>query len=260
MSPWYRLLEQPNSGSHYVQLYKVDDASEAVNAARYLWEGLRLGEGVLVVATPEHQTAFNQHLRELGADATNLTAAGQLLFLDAQQTLAGFMKGGQPDWTGFEKVIRAAMRQLRIPASNQGCRAYGEMVGILWKSRQFAAAIRLEQYWNKLLEQSSFALYCAYAIDIFGTDYEVANLDDILCTHTHLVPAATNGALEVALNRALGEALGVSADQLRMRIKSNPRHGGPVLPNAERIVLWLHRNLPDRAAEILALAQQHYRS
>ena len=43
-----------------------------------------------------------------------------------------------------------------------------------------------------------------------------------------------------------------------MRIKSNPRHGGAVIPTAENIVLWLRRNLPDQAGEILALAQQHY--
>ena len=50
------------------------------------------------------------------------------------------------------------------------------MVGLLWKARQFAAAIRLEQLWNKLLEQSAFSFYCAYAIDVFGKDFEVANL------------------------------------------------------------------------------------
>lgn len=33
--------------------------------------------------------------------------------------------------------------------------------------------IRLEQLWNKLLEQSSFSLYCAYAVDIFGKDFDI---------------------------------------------------------------------------------------
>ena len=96
------------------------------------------------------------------------------------------------------------MRLLELKPG-RGCRAYGEMVGILWKARQFAAAIRLEQLWSKLLEQASFSLYCAYQIDVFGRDQDLFNLDDVLCTHTHLVPSQANGALEAALNRAMEE-------------------------------------------------------
>jgi len=258
VSPWERLLEQPGKGSHYVQLYAADDGSRTASIGRYLWEGLRLGEGVLVVASLENQEAFSRRLQELGADVGALTGSRQLVFLNAHETLSRFMRNGQPDWAEFQKVIRGAMRQVRFDPSKEGCRAYGEMVGILWKARQFAAAIRLEQYWNRLLEQSSFSLYCAYAIDIFGRDYAVANLEELLCTHTHLVPAQPDGTLEAALNRALDEILGAPADELRIRIKSHPRHEGTVMPNAENIVFWLHRNLPDRAGEILALAQRHY--
>jgi len=257
LSPWEKLLEEPNRGSHYVQLYTADEAALISNVGRYLWDGLRLGEGVLVIATPEHQDAFSRRLRESGADLDHLARTRQLVFLDAQKTLDIFMERGQPDWIEFEKVVRLAMRLLEVKPG-RGCRAYGEMVGILWKAQQFAAAIRLEQLWNKLLEQASFSLYCAYEIDVFSRGQDLSNLDDVLCTHTHLVPAQTNGALEAALNRAMDDVLGSHADELRMRIKSNPRHGGAVIPTAENIVLWLRRNLPDRAGEILELAQQHY--
>lgn len=228
MSFWDKLLEEPNCGSHYVQLYTADDAALIANVGRYLWNGLHAGEGVLVIATPEHQDSFSRRLQESGADLDRLIRTRQLVFLDAEQTLNIFMDQGQPDWIEFEKVMRLAMRMLQI-SPGQGCRAYGEMVGMLWKARQFAAAIRLEQLWNRLLEQSSFSLYCAYAIDVFGRDCDVGTLDDILCTHTHLVPAQSNGALEAALHRAMGEVLGNSADELRLRIKSNPRHGGAVI-------------------------------
>lgn len=260
MSPWQRLLEQPHPRGHLVQLYEADEGALTKNVGQYLWEGLRRGEGVLVVATPERFELFGRHLESLGAQLVELRKSRQLLFCDAQETLSQIMAGGQPDWTKFENVVRAAMRLVQPAAQSEGLRAYGEMVGILWKARQFAAAIRLEQLWNKLLEQSSFSLYCAYAIDIFGREFAVANLDGVLCTHTHLVPAQPDGTLEIALNRAMDELLGEKADALRVLIKANCRPAWAIMPAAEGIVLWLRNNLPDQAERIIARARRYYDS
>ena len=258
MSPWERLLERPHPGGHFVQLYETDEAALARNVGLYLWEGLRRGDGVLIVVTPEHRQLFSRHLENLGADLPALLASRQLVILDAQQTMAEFMVEGQPEWPRFEKAIRAAMRQVCPGENAEGLRAYGEMVGLLWRARQFAAAIRLEQLWNKLLEQSAFSLYCAYAIDIFGKDFEVANLEGVLCTHTHLVPAQPDGTLEIALDRSMDEVLGQKADALRVLIKANYRPARAVMPNAENMVLWLRKNLPDQVDEIVRRARHHY--
>ena len=118
--------------------------------------------------------------------------------------------------------------------------------------------MRLEQLWNKLLEQSTFSLYCAYAIDVFGKDFEVANLEGVLCAHTHLVPAQTNGTLETALNRSMDEILGPKAEALRVLIKGNHRPTWAVIPTAENIALWLRKNLPEQADEIVRRARHHY--
>jgi hypothetical protein len=259
MSPWEKLLERPHARGHFVQVYEADEAALTKNVGRYLWEGLRRGDGVLVIATPEHQDLFSKHLDRLGADLADLLSSQQLIFWDAHQTLAQFMVAGQPDWQRFEKVIRAAMRQVRPTKMAEGLRAYGEMVGILWKTRQFQAAIRLEQLWNKLLEQSSFSLYCAYAIDVFGKEFDVANLDGVLCTHTHLVPAQSDGTLEIALNHAMDEILGSKADELRVLIKANHRPAWAVMPTAEATVLWLRKNLPAQAERIISRARHYYR-
>lgn len=258
MSPWEKLLERPHSRGHFVQLYEADEVALTKNVGRYLWEGLRRGEGVLVIATPEHQEFFFRHLEHFGADLPALRDRQQLVFWDAHHTLGQFMVAGQPDWLQFESVIRAAMREVRPAEGTEGLRAYGEMVGLLWKARQFSAAIRLEQLWNRLLEQSSFSLYCAYAIDVFGKEFDVANLDDVLRTHTHLIPAQPNGTLETALNRSMDEILGSKADALRVLIKDNHRPDWAVIPNAESIVLWLRTNLPGQANEIIARSRHYY--
>jgi hypothetical protein len=258
MSPWHRLLEQPHPRGHLVQLYEADEGALTNNVGRYLWEGLRQGDGVLVIATPEHEELFRRHLESLGADVAALRETRQLVFCDAQETLALITAGGQPDWDRFERVVRAAMRLVRPAMNREGLRAYGEMVGILWKARQFAAAIRLEQLWNRLLEQSSFSLYCAYAIDVFGKEFAVANLEGVLRTHTHLIPAQPDGTLEIALNRSMDEILGPKADALRALIKTSYQPAWAVMPAAEAIVLWLRNNLPEQADHIVARARHHY--
>jgi len=258
MSPWEKLLERPHPRGHFVQLYEADEITLNKNVGRYLWEGVRAGEGVLLIASPEHQQLFCKHLDRAGADLSQLFSSQQLVVWDAQQTLSQFIVGGQPEWQSFERVIRAAMRQVHPLKNSEGLRAYGEMVGILWKARQFAAAIRLEQFWNKLLEQSSFSLYCAYAIDIFGKDFEIANLDSVLCTHTHLVPAQPDGTLEIALNRSMDEILGPQADALRVLIKGNHHPSWALMPAAENVLLWLRKNLPDQVDQIVSRARHHY--
>ncbi len=260
MSPWQKLLETPHSRGHFVQLYETDEEALTNNVGHYLWQGLRQGDGVLVIATPEHRELFSRHLDTLGGDSGALRGSQQLVLLDAQETLAQFMVDGQPEWERFAKVIRAALRQVCPVHGAEGSRAYGEMVGILWKARQYAAAIRLEQFWNRLLEQSSFSLYCAYAIDVFGKEFDVGNLDGVLRTHTHLIPSQPNGTFEAALDRSMEEILGSRAEELRALIRAHPRPAWAVMPTAEATVLWLRKNLPEHAEQIVSRARDHYHS
>lgn len=99
----------------------------------------------------------------------------------------------------------AAMARIRVAAPFARLRAFGEMVDILWAKRQFSAAVRVEQLWNRLLSRSSFSLYCAYAVDVFGKEFQIATLDRVLRSHTHIVPAETDGRLDAAIDRAMEE-------------------------------------------------------
>jgi hypothetical protein len=257
VSPWERLLDQPHPGGHFVQLYKTDESELVKNVGRYLWEGLRRGDGVLVVATPAHEQLFLRKLQLVGADTRAWIESKQLIFLDAEETLRQFLVDHQPDWLGFERVVGSAIRQVQPTNHSRGLRAYGEMVGILWKARRYAAAIRLEQLWNRLLESSSFSLFCGYSIDVFGKDFN-ADLDSVLCTHTHVIPAQTDAKLEIALNRSMDEVLGPKAEALRATIKPSRRSSWAVMPNAESTLLWLRKNLPDDADRIVERTQHHY--
>jgi hypothetical protein len=259
MSPWKKLLERPESHGHFVQLYQADEDALAANVGQYLWEGQRRGEGLLVIASPQNIVRFRTELQKRKTDTGQIVHNRNLVFFDAFDTLSRFMVGGQPDWGLFEDVVGSALHQVRPQKEFAGLRAYGEMVSLLWKARMFAAAIRLEQFWNRLLSRSSFSLFCGYAIDVFGKEFEIKSLDALLCAHTHLLPA-TDGHLETAINRAMDEILGPSARDLKLLIKANFRPSWAVMPVGETMALWLRNNLPEQAGDIMDSARLHYQS
>jgi hypothetical protein len=249
------LLEQPEPEEHFVQLYGKDDRLLIRNVSRYLSEGLRRGDGLLVIATAEHRSSM---VRQLAGERTYTRAVleGRLVFLDAEATLNRFMLDGEPDQARFQRTIGEALAGVRTRAVQSGIRAYGEMVGVLWKASQFSAAVRLEELWNELLLSSDVSLFCAYPIDVFSPEFQSESVDALLCAHTHLVP--NDSALEGALNRAMDEVLGDRVDDLRRLIQANHRPAWAVIPKPEAIILWLRNNLPGSAERILDRARQYY--
>jgi DcmR-like sensory protein len=161
-----------------------------------------------------------------------------------------------PDPELFSSVVGEALQGVQARAVHTGVRAYGEMVGLLWKAGEYAAAVRLEELWNELLKSKDVTLFCAYPIDVFSPEFQAGKVDALLCAHTHLLPLDT--ALEGALNRAMDEVLGARVDGLRRLIQTNHRPSWGAIPKAEALVLWLRNNLPGSADQIINLARQYY--
>ena len=47
---------------HFVQFYKADEPSLNRNVAKFLWDGLLEGEGLLVIATPQRRESLATQL------------------------------------------------------------------------------------------------------------------------------------------------------------------------------------------------------
>jgi hypothetical protein len=249
------LLDQAEPETHLVQLYGTDDRLLTRNVSRFLAEGLRRGDGLVTIASPEHIASIGRQLRaERGYSKAVLE--GRLIFLDAHVTLHSLMVDGMPDSNLFQKIVGDTLRQVQARAGHTGLRAYGEMVGLLWLEGRYAEAARLEELWNQLLKSSYIRLFCGYPIDVFGEDFQVEKVDSILCAHSHMLPI--DEALESALNRAMDEVLGNRVDSLRTLMKANHRPSWGEIPRAESVILWLRNNLPGSAGEILSLARQYY--
>jgi PAS domain S-box-containing protein len=244
---------------HLVQFYEADPAAWASCVGRYLLDGLKQGEAVLVIATPEHRNAIARKLNALGCDPESAQRDGLLAFRDAAQTLARFMVAGVPDWDQFQRAIRGEIERVRSSSPTGGLRAYGEMVGVLWSAREFDAAIRLEEYWNRLQQSSSFKLFCGYPINIFADDFHHAHLDAVVRAHTHVVPTGENGNLQEAITRALGEVTGGNTIALEGLIQP-ARHPTTHVPIGEAAIWGLRSNLPGQAREIIGTARNYYQN
>jgi len=255
MSPRPELLEQPQPEEHFVQLYGKDDQLLTRTVSRFLGQGLRRGDGLLIIATPEHRGTLVRHLSAERA-YPRAVLEGRLVFLDAETTLNRFLVDGEPDQSRFDSIIGEALRGVRSKAVQSGVRAFGEMVGLLWEAGQFSAAVRLEELWNTLLRASDVSLFCAYPIDVFSPEFKVSAVDSLLCAHTHLIPTAA--ALETALNQAMNEVLGPRVQGIRKLMQTNHRPAWASIPKAEGIILWLRNNLPGSADQILNRAREYY--
>jgi len=244
---------------HVVQCYESEDDALARNVTRYLAIGAGRREALLVVASADHRAAFDRELRTLDVDVDELTNEGLYTAFDAEEMLRRFMVEGHPDALRFETSVGAAARSARA-RSHSGLRAYGEMVGVLWKNRQFPAAIRLEQLWHKLIDVHTFMLFCGYPIDIFGAEFQIGTVDALLSAHTHLLPSKPDALLDEALERAMTEVL--AERRQRKDIDTVTAFYGrrrAAMPNAESTILWLRHSLPQHAEEVLAAAKRHYR-
>jgi hypothetical protein len=191
MSSWAELLDHAAPGEHLVQLYGRDDQLLTRHVSRYFSEGLRRGDGLILIATGAHSQAMLRQLNQASTAAPQAMREGRLVSLDAAETLSRFMREGQPDKALFESVMGGIIREVRARAHSGKVRAFGEMVGILWTEGNRSAAIHLEEYWNALMSGNEFSLFCGYPIDLFGNEGELEGLHSVLDTHTHLLAGST---------------------------------------------------------------------
>jgi hypothetical protein len=181
--PGKRKPSADSSHFHGVQFYNDKDALCRI-VGSFLAEGLTLGDLAVIIATPDHAARVESCLRSVGIDVDELKRQGNLVTLDARETLQLFMTDGMPNPGAFRRVIGSALAGVCRGRDDRAIRAYGEMVDLLWKEGREAAAIRLETLWNQLAGTHDFKLLCGYSM---GTFYKGAAIEEIHSQHSHLV-------------------------------------------------------------------------
>ena len=168
---------------HAVRFYENEQSLYRI-VADFIGDGLVAGQPAVIIATPVHGSEIARELQALACDVGQLRTSGQLLMLDAHETLATFMKDGNPDPVAFRHTVGGALRRAAEGRPQATVRAYGEMVDCLWKAEQVDAAIRLEMLWNQLASTNAFSLLCGYCM---GNFYKHGAYENICAHHTHVL-------------------------------------------------------------------------
>lgn len=168
---------------HAVQFYG-DDAELLKTVGMFLSEGLVSGHPALVIATPPHRIAIEKALESHLIDVAAAKRLGDLVMLDAEETLATFMVDQAPVGSLFRRTIGDVIDQTLRGRERTPIRAYGEMVDVLWKQGKTEVAVRLEVLWNNLAETHIFSLLCGYSIGNFYKQTE--RYQQVCDLHTHV--------------------------------------------------------------------------
>jgi hypothetical protein len=169
---------------HAVQFYG-DESELFSTVGTFLSEGLVSSQPAIVIATPAHNDAILDALSSHLIDVARARHLGDLVMLDAEETLGTFMHNGMPDSKLFQRAIGDQIEQTVRGRGRTPLRAYGEMVDMLWRRGQTDAAIRLEVLWNELASLHTFSLLCGYAIGNFYK--EASQFEDVVRQHTHVI-------------------------------------------------------------------------
>lgn len=154
------------ASGHVVQIYN-SERSYLECLEDFVTAGLRSDEAVIVIAKRQNIETLSKRLAHAAVDPEATCAAGELIVMDAEQTLRRFMVNGWP----VKKQFTAVMTELleRATANGRKVRAFGEMVAMLWDRRQYEATVRLEYLWDEFCARVSLPLLCAYPYAILRT-------------------------------------------------------------------------------------------
>ena len=253
---WHGLLSTPLPGNHVAQLY-TDRDFLARAVGRWVGDGLRQGEAVIVIATPLHWRATLRELDQHHIPVERFERRGQLVVRDAGETLAAFMIEGAPDRDRFRAVIGRVIDDVN-GAGFRKVRGFGEMVDILRRT-DLTATFQLEALWNELLVERGIALLCGYSLDTFDPAIYRGVLQEVSRSHSHLIPVEDYARLEDAVERAYEEVFGGAQDAGGLRralLQHYPRLAA--MPDAEAALLALREYVPETADAVLASVRRHY--
>ena len=153
--------------NHTVEFYS-DDHLLVDSVAAFIQKG----DAAIVICTPSHKSLLE---KKIGNSIS-------CQYFDAEETLAKFMIGKQPDAERFNKVVGSIVEASL--EKHKDVRAFGEMVAILWDRGNAGGALLLEELWNDLLRKNEFSLHCAYPEQSFDSRRAKHDIDHVCNAHT----------------------------------------------------------------------------
>ena len=252
---WGDFLRGAGARSHGVQVY-ADARDLAESVAAYLAAGFERDEPGVLVATPDHVSLFAEELGSRGWGLQGAEQAGLLVVADAEQTLAT-IRDSDDVGRRFDEVVGGLLDRAQNGRHDRPVRVFGEMVDLLTRRDEAAAADQLERLWNAMAEKRRFSLLCGYRLDVFDQQAQIETLPPICREHSHVLPARNYPRFARAVDEALREVLGPNKAATVYVLVSRVATDNQV-PLAQLILMWVSENLPKQSQQILAAARAHY--
>jgi signal transduction histidine kinase len=166
-------------GTHSVELYR--DEFPLGRVADRLQDALGRGAGAAALVTREHGNALRSELQRRDVEVLAAIGRGQLAILDADAVL-------EAAWTRPGLRIEVLAEAVRTPIAAMierfgTCVAFGELVDLLARIGDRAAAMTLERWWNEQLTQYPIDLACGYSLESFPDAESVAWFKDTCHAH-----------------------------------------------------------------------------
>ncbi|HJP85016.1 MAG TPA: MEDS domain-containing protein [Gemmatimonadaceae bacterium] len=180
----------PGIEGHDVQFY-TSDKYLIESVVRFLSDGIRAGQPIIVIATEQHRRAFVEELQKRGLDPDKLYSGQLSVWLDARETLNAFMESSIPNRELFYATVGSVFERLVEKRYYLVVRAYGEMVDLLYKDGNAEGAILVEQLWNELANHYKYSLLCGYCIDNFLHEAGVEGFKRVCDHHRAALPIET---------------------------------------------------------------------
>jgi CheY-like chemotaxis protein len=204
-------------GHHVVQFYEGEEFL-ARSVAAFCCEGLRRGDPVLLVSEPQ---SFDRVARYLTAQETGLApdAASRIQFVDVRSALQQVMSADSVDPVRLQSALVEMFNTARRGRPGATVWASGEMVDLLCRQQNHAAALRLEELWNAIsAAHQPVAVLCSCAVANFDDDSSGSLLRSVCRHHTHVAPAY--GTSEGCGDRARAEEMVLLQRRARMSARA----------------------------------------
>jgi hypothetical protein len=157
---------EPKSNLHCVHFFEPS-RFPALEIAKFLFEGLKQGEGAVLIATLEHASQIESEIEKRGLNVRELSGAGLWVLTEVRE-LVQALESGMTIATVVESFIELVVRPAQRQSEKQRVRIYGEFVdGILSQIGNAEMAMEVERYGNELVSEGVATIYCGYSTNAF---------------------------------------------------------------------------------------------
>lgn len=246
------LLVEAPAGRHFAQFHRDPDTLTQASYV-FLESGLRHGNSLLIVAPSQRVEQLFDRLSTGKLHPKSLVDSGQLAVMDSTPIIEQLVSNGHTEWARFRGMLAPVLA--RLAPRGRGTRIYGEIANVLWEAGATDAAIRLEDLWNALAGAHAFSLFCGYTIDTQCEHAYAAPLEELGRTHSDILGSHEDEQFGAALDRASKDLFGISLTQMAGAAQQDATRR---FPSGQRTMLWVKRNLPTSAGQLVARARIYF--